>query len=181
MEKQTNNMTENVNKFHSDSMLGDFFYEELKDLYCSELCVMAALREMKMAASSGELVAAFEAYGEQTVEHTSNLEKVFDLLEYEPKRGKCEAMEGLIKEAVRMIGETEDGTATRDTALITAGQKIVHYEIAAYGCLQQVAISQGYDNAAMILQSILQEKKETDKIFTYITEAHINYEPVVEE
>jgi ferritin-like metal-binding protein YciE len=181
MKRETNDLTVNGNEIHGDSMLGDLFYEELKDLYSSEFCITETLRVMKMASSSGELVAAFEACYEQTVDHISKLEQVFEMLECELKKGKCEAMEGLKKEAERLISETEDGTATRDTALIAVVQKIVHFEIAAYGCLQQVAISQGYENAALILQTVLQEKKESDKIFTFVTETHIKYEPVVEE
>ena len=42
-------------------------------------------------------------------------------------------MEGLVKEAESVIEDTEEGTSTRDVALIIAAQKVEHYEIAAYG------------------------------------------------
>jgi ferritin-like metal-binding protein YciE len=165
----------------SESMLADFFHEELKEVFSAEQRLSEALPELKMAASSGELVAALEAECEQTRDHVYRVEEIFELLGYRPEGKKSEAMEGLIKEAKRAIEETENGTATRDTALIIAAQKIDHYEIAVYAGMQQVAVSLGYDSVASILQNILSEKKETDMILTFISENHINYEPVIEE
>ncbi len=37
---------------------------------------------------------------------------------------KCEAMEGLTKEAESIVEETEEGTATRDVGIIMAAQKL---------------------------------------------------------
>jgi ferritin-like metal-binding protein YciE len=181
MKKQLNDQAVYLQEAPAESMLGDFFHEELKDLYRAELYVAKILPEMKMAASSGELVAAFEAHYDQTQSHLNRLEQIFDMLGYPPEAKKCEAMEGLAKEAERVINETEYGTATRDTGLIMAAQKIEHYEIATYGCLQQVAISSGYDEIAGILFELLTEKKETDKILTFIAENCISYEPTIEE
>lgn len=181
MKNQTNEPAIYLKEAPGESMLGDFFHGELKHLYCGELSARQILPDMKMAAASGELVAAFEAHYEQTLEHLAKLEQVFSLLGYEPEAKGCEAMEGLVKEAERVMNETESGTATRDTALIMAAQKIEHYEIATYGSLHQVAIASGYDDIALILQAILTEKKETDKILTFIAENHLDYEPTIEE
>jgi len=181
MKKQINDQAVYLKEPPAESMLGDFFHEELKDLYRAELYVERIVPAMKMAASAGELVAAFEAHYEQTLLHLQKVEQIFDMLGYLPEAKKCEAMEGLVKEAERVINETENGTATRDTGLIMAAQKIEHYEIATYGCLQQVAVSSGYEEVADILQQILIEKKESDKILTFIAETHINYEPSIEE
>ncbi|RYG52711.1 MAG: DUF892 family protein [Chitinophagaceae bacterium] len=58
---------------------------------------------------------------------------------------KCEAIEGLSKEAEQIISDTKKGSATRDAALIIAAQKVEHYEIAAYGGLVQVALTMGFE------------------------------------
>jgi ferritin-like metal-binding protein YciE len=181
MKKHLNDQAVYLQESAAESMLGDFFHDELKDLYRAELYVETILPAMKMAASSGELVAAFEAHYEQTLSHLNRLEQIFHMLGFAPEAKKCEAMEGLVKEAERVINETEIGTATRDTGLIMAAQKIEHYEIATYGCLHKVAISSGYDEIAGILLELLNEKKETDKILTFIAENHISYEPSIEE
>jgi ferritin-like metal-binding protein YciE len=181
MKNQSNEQGLLVRDAPGESMLGEFFHGELKDLYQSEMHSREILPVMKMAASCGALVAAFEAHYEQTLEHLDRLKQVFYMLGYPPEAGKCEAMEGLVAEAERMIGETENGTATRDTGLIMTAQKIEHYEIATYGSLQQVAVSLGYDEAAAVLQQVLSEKKETDKVLTYIAENYLDYEPTIEE
>ena len=48
-----------------------------------------------------------------------------------PKK-ECKAIKGIIEEGEEVIKSTEDGSATRDVALIIAAQKVEHYEIATY-------------------------------------------------
>jgi ferritin-like metal-binding protein YciE len=89
---------------------------------------------------------------------------------------KCDAMEGLIKEGESIVEETEDGTMTRDVGIISAAQKVEHYEIATYGTLIQLAKTMGMEEAAGILAETLEEEKETDKGLTEIAENNINWE-----
>ena len=96
---------------------------------------------MKNASSTEELEDAFDTHLKQTERHIKRLEKVFQLIGKNPEGKKCEAMDGLLKEGKNIISETEDGTLTRDAALIIAAQKIEHYEIASYGGLAQLAIT----------------------------------------
>ena len=111
---------------------------------------------------------------EQTERHVTRLEKVFKLIGKEPEGKKCEAMEGLIKEAKSIISETKADTMTRDAALIIAAQKVEHYEIATYGGLVQLAITMGLTRAADLLDNTLREEGDTDHKLTQIAEAHIN-------
>ena len=67
-------------------------------------------------------------------------------------------MEGLVKEAQGVIEDTDDGSATRDVALIIAGQKVEHYEIATYGSLAQLARTMGRDDIAALMQQTLNEE-----------------------
>jgi len=102
------------------------------------------------------------------------LEKVFGLVGMRPEGKKCDAIEGLLKEAKSIISETEDGTMTRDAALIFAAQKVEHYEIATYGGLVQFAITIGLHEAADILDRTLREEENTDRMLTEIAENDIN-------
>ncbi len=74
---------------------------------------------------------------------------------------------------------------TRDAGIIMAAQKVEHYEIATYGGLVQLAKTMGNDEAAGILQTTLDEEKQTDQGLTEIAEGGINWEaeqePVEEE
>ena len=94
---------------------------------------------------------------------------------------KCEAMEGLTKEADSIIEETEKGTMTRDVALICAAQKVEHYEIATYGSLVQLATTLGLTDAADLFQQTLDEEKEADESLTEIAENKINWEAKEED
>ena len=71
-------------------------------------------------------------------------------------------MEGLIKEAVSIMEECEEG-AMCDAGIISAGQKIEHYEIASYGTLYSFARTLGEDEAAELLQRTLDEEMEADE------------------
>ncbi|MEF9478341.1 DUF892 family protein [Chryseobacterium sp. 1B4] len=80
-----------------------------------------------------------------------------------------------------MIKATEDGSATRDVALIIAAQKVEHYEIATYGGLAQLAITMGHDKAADLLERTLQEEEDTDSLLTDIAETYINFDAEQED
>ena len=168
-------------KGQHDSMLLDFFKDELKDIYWAEKHLVKTLPKMAKAATSEELKAAFTDHLEVTNTHVSRLEEVFGLLGEKAQAKKCEAMEGITKEGEGIIGDTEAGTSTRDVGLILAAQKAEHYEISTYGGLAQLATTLGLEEVAGILQSTLEEEKEADMSLTAIAENNINYEAAEEE
>jgi ferritin-like metal-binding protein YciE len=126
------------------------------------------------AASNQELVAALEEHLEVTEGHVERLEQVFELIGKKAQAKKCEAMEGLTKEAETVIEETEDGTSTRDVGIVMSAQKVEHYEIATYGGLAQLAKTMGLDEVKELLGQTLQEEKEADEVLTSIAENEIN-------
>jgi len=154
--------------------LEKFFYDSLKDLYWAEKHLTKAIPKLMKAASNQELIAALEDHLEVTEGHVERLEQVFEIIGKKAQAKKCEAMEGLTKEAESIIEETEDGTATRDVGIILAAQKVEHYEIASYGGLAQLAKTMGIDEAKDILGQILQEEKDADEALTSIAESDIN-------
>jgi ferritin-like metal-binding protein YciE len=155
-------------------MLQKFMYDSLKDIYWAEKHLTKALPKMSKAATNEELVSALEEHLEVTEEHVARLEQVFELLGKKAQAKKCEAMEGLTKEAESIIEETEEGTSTRDVGIIMAAQKVEHYEIATYGGLAQLAKTMGLTEVADLLGQTLQEEKETDENLTSIAENDIN-------
>jgi ferritin-like metal-binding protein YciE len=158
----------------SPTYLQKFFIDQLKDIYWAENELLKGLTTMKKSSTTEELEDAFDNHYKQTERHIQRLEKVFKLVGRKAQGKKCEAMAGLLKEAESIIEETEEGSITRDAALIVAAQKVEHYEIATYGGLVQLALTMGLQRAAELLDKTLQEEEETDDLLTNIAEGHIN-------
>ena len=158
----------------SSGELEKFFHDSLKDIYWAEKHLTKAIPKMIKAASSDTLIAALEDHLEVTEGHVERLEQVFELIGKKAQAKKCEAMEGLTKEAESIIEETEEGTSTRDVGIIIAAQKVEHYEIATYGGLAQLAKTMGLNEVKNLLGQTLDEEKEADEGLTSIAENNIN-------
>ena len=163
-----------------NSEFHEFFVDELKDIYWAEKHLSKALPKMKKAATSPELAAAFEKHTEETNTHIATLGQVFELLGEKAQAKKCDAMEGLVKEAQGVIEDTESGTLLRDAGLILAAQKVEHYEIATYGTLVVFAQNMGHTDAAKLLQFTLDNEKATDAALTEIAVNSINEQAAAE-
>jgi len=159
----------------SAETLHDAFLDELRDAYDAEKQLIKALPKLAKAAESDELRSAFRAHLEETQGHAERLEQVFASLE-EKVRGKhCDGMAGIIEEGKAILEEDFEGT-TLDACLIASAQRAEHYEMAAYGTLVAWAKAMGHDEAAGLLEEILEEEKATDVKLTQIAESGINQE-----
>jgi ferritin-like metal-binding protein YciE len=158
----------------TESALNELFIDELKDIYWAEKHLTSALPKMAKAATSDELRTAIENHLAETQNHVTRLEEAFRSIGEKAVAKKCEAMAGLIKEGDEIVAETKKGSITRDAGIISAGQKIEHYEIASYGTLKTLAGVLGYNEAAELLDATLQEEKNADSLLTQIAEGSIN-------
>jgi len=181
MKSTTSKSQNNTAKTSDNSLLKEFFIDEIKDIYWAEKHITKTLPKMKKAAGSAELIACFDEHLAQTKTHVERLEQVFELLGKKPQAKKCEAIEGITEEGESIIEETEAGTSTRDVGLILAAQKVEHYEIATYGGLAQLAKTLGLEEIAEILHQTLEEEKQTDQKLTGVAENNINYVAATEE
>ena len=161
-------------QFEGQSHLEKFFLDQLQDIYYAEQKITQSLPKMQEAATTDELKEAFEDHLHQTQRHVKRLEKVFETIGKKAAGKKCEAIEGIAREVESIISETEEGTLTRDAALIIAAQKVEHYEIATYGGLVQLAITMKLHDAADLLDKTLVEEEDTDARLTEIAENDIN-------
>lgn len=164
-----------------EGALYKFFLDGLKDMYFAEKHILEALPKMKEAATTEDLQDAFEDHHLVTQKQVSRLEKVFKSIGESPEAKKCDAIIGIVKEGENIIKETEEGTMTRDAALIIAAQKVEHYEIASYGGLVALAETLQLDRAADLLHQTLEEEEETDLDLTDIAESSINFRAADEE
>ena len=147
----------------------DLLIHELKDLYSAEIQLTKALPKMAKAANSEELKQAFRDHLEETRVHAERIDKIMVQLDESPRGKKCKAMEGLVEEGKETISEDAE-PAIKDLALITAAQKVEHYEIAGYGSARTLAELIGETKIAKVLQQTLDEEGETDKRLTSIAE-----------
>jgi ferritin-like metal-binding protein YciE len=153
--------------------MDELFLNELKDVYNAEKQLVASLPRMAKAAQSPKLQQAITKHLRETEGHVKRLEQILHSLG-EPLRGKkCKGMEGLIEEGKEIL--EEDGAAeVIDAAIISAAQRVEHYEIAAYGCLRTYAQLLGNTEADRLLQQTLAEEEATDKALTALGEGGIN-------
>jgi ferritin-like metal-binding protein YciE len=157
------------------SKLGKLFEEELKDIYWAEKALTAAIPKMISKATSTELVQALEDHLAETEDHITRVEKIFQIFGKEATEKECEAMAGLIDEAEELMDESDEGVM-RDAAIISAAQKVEHYEIASYGTLRSFAQTLGLEEAVSILESTLEEEKNADLRLTQVAVSAVNIE-----
>jgi ferritin-like metal-binding protein YciE len=131
-------------------------------MYSAETQITKALPKLAKAAADDDLRKAFETHLKETEGQIERLDKVIDLCGIKKKRKKCEAMKGLLEEGAEIIKSMEEG-GLRDTALISAAQKVEHYEISAYLSLLKLAEQLGYRKALPLLTATLDEEESTDE------------------
>lgn len=156
--------------------LQSLYVHELQDLHSAESQLVKALPKLAKAANSPELKSAFTSHLAQTKEHVRRLEQLLAGLGAEAGGQKCKGMAGLIKEGQDVIKEGKNGAepAVVDGALITAAQKVEHYEIAAYGSARAMAQMLREDSAADLLQQTLNDESQADETLTELAQATLS-------
>jgi ferritin-like metal-binding protein YciE len=124
-----------------------------------------ALPKLAEAATNPELAEAFEEHLAQTREHITRLDAVFGEIGETPSRVTCAGMKGLLEEGSSMMHEDAD-PVVKDAALISAAQRVEHYEMAVYGTLRVWARILGYEASARLLDETLDEEEGTDSALT---------------
>ena len=145
------------------------FVEELKDLYSAENQITKALPKMVKAATSKDLKQAFESHLRETEGQIQRLEKICGILGASPRGKTCGGMKGVLEEGSSMLHEAAEGDI-RDVALISAAQRVEHYEMAAYGTVRSYAELLGKPEIARLLEETLEEEKAADQKLTAISQ-----------
>lgn len=143
----------------------DLIAHEIQDLYDAEHKILKALPKMAEQADSNALRMAFEEHVRQTEEHVKRLEKVAKDHNVDPEGTRCKGMAGLVAEGEELLREGGEPDVL-DAAMISAAQRVEHYEIAAYGCLVTYLKLEGLDECADLMQKTLDEEGDTDKKLT---------------
>ncbi len=167
--------TKSMNAPMPSSQLMKLFEDELKDIYWAEKALTKAIPKLIKNATSQELIDALTSHLAETENQVTRIEHVFESIDKKAVAKKCEAMEGLIKEAEEIMESSEAG-AMCDAGIISAGQKVEHYEIASYGTLRQFAETLGLTEAVSLLAATLEEEKAADEKLSEVATSAINVE-----
>jgi len=162
-----NEITSSDERKENMPVLKELLVEELQDLLHAETQLVGALPKMAEAANHPKLKEAFEKHLVQTEGHVERLKKAFSLLGEKAQPKPCKAMMGLVEEGQETIEEGHDKEPTAaDLALITAAQKVEHYEISGYGTARELARQIGQIEVASLLSHTLGEEESADFLLT---------------
>jgi Mn-containing catalase len=151
-------------------LLKELLVEELQDLLHAEGQLVAALPKMAEAAHNPKLKEAFQKHLLQTEGHVERLRRAFELLGEKAQPKPCKAMMGLVDEGRETIDEGEEKQAiAADLGLITAAQKVEHYEISGYGTARSIARQIGEYDVATLLAHTLGEEESADSLLTELS------------
>jgi len=153
--------------------LADVFEHTLKDMYYAENALVKALPKVAKAANNAALKKDVSAHLSETKSQVKMLQAVFKSIGKKPEGEKCDAIEGLIKEAEGIIEEAKSNKA-RDIGLLACCQAVEHYEIARYGTLREWAKTLGEDEAHDLLTQILDQEKAANSKLTNLAITTLN-------
>jgi ferritin-like metal-binding protein YciE len=147
--------------------LQQLYLKELRDLYDAENQITGALPKLIDAANNSELKNALQEHLDVTKKQIGRLEQIFQSLNEKPSGETCKGMKGVIKEGDEIISAGGD-PSTVDAGIISAAQRVEHYEMAGYGTVRNYAKLLGQEEHARLLQQTLDEEEKADKTLTQI-------------
>ena len=150
--------------------LKKLFLNELADMYDAEQRITKALPKMIKAATCEKLQQALQHHLDETEGHVTHVERAFAAFDEKPRAKKCPAMVGILDEGDNIVSENKKSPAL-NAAIISACQKVEHYEIASYGTLRAWAELLGNEEAANLLDEVLDQEKAADSALSELAVA----------
>ena len=136
----------------------ELLLDELQDLYSAETQITKALPKMAKNIDQPGTEAGFREPSEGDGRSCTAAEKIFKHMKESAKGKTCEGMKGLLKEGEERIKEGGEADVL-DAGLISAAQRVEHYEIAAYGSARTYAELLSETEIAKLLDETLAEEK----------------------
>jgi ferritin-like metal-binding protein YciE len=140
----------------------ELLIDELKDLYSAEKQIVRSLPKLAKAVTSPDLKQALLDHLEETKGQVSRLEQIGQLVGKRMTGKSCVGMKGVLEEGSEVLEDTDKGPV-RDAALISAAQRVEHYEMAGYGSAREFAKMLGMKDVAQLLDETLAEETAADK------------------
>jgi ferritin-like metal-binding protein YciE len=149
--------------------LHELLIHELQDLYSAESQIIKALPKLITKAKNEDLKGALQDHLEVTKTQLARLDEISEEIEFKTGTPECVGIKGILAEGDKTVAQVSD-PSTRDAAIISAAQRVEHYEIAVYGSAMSFANEMGHDYVADLLQQTLDEESDTDKLLTSLAE-----------
>jgi len=169
--KRSTNTSSSTRENSQRSGFFELFVQELSVLLNAENQIIETLPQLVREATSSELKDALREHLKETRTQVERLHEVFRILGQRPRSEFCEGIAGILSEGNNMISQQR--RLTKDVAIITAAQKVEHYEIAAYGSVKAHANRLDLDEVADLLDETLDEESSADSTLTKIAEGTI--------
>jgi ferritin-like metal-binding protein YciE len=159
-------------KLFSDNIedLRSLYVANLKKALDMEQKITKALPKMIEKSTDPQLATAFRNHLTETQGHVARVESLLRDATGEADNSTCKVISALVTEAEDSIKDAGD-TSIRDITLIAAAQQVEHHEIAVYGTLRSWAELLGEEEAADILDGILDEEKNADELLSTISDS----------
>jgi ferritin-like metal-binding protein YciE len=137
----------------------ELFLHELGDiLYVERKLANEVLPSLINEVQDGEFRKGLEKHLDETRQHVTNVEQVFDSLGEEPKAEKCIGFEGLKEEHDELLDEAASDLV--DLVDTGAAARTEHYEIAAYSGLIEMARALREQEAVSLFEENLKDERE---------------------
>ncbi|MBF9236346.1 DUF892 family protein [Hymenobacter sp. BT683] len=153
--------------------LRDLLVHEVQALYSAEKLIVTGLPRLIDHATNPDLKEAFQTHLFETRHQIERLEKVADLLEIDARGDRNSGIAGILADGERVMHK-EASPEAMDAALICCAQKVEHYEIACYGTAVYLAQELGFEHAAVLLSSSLDEEKIANEILNSLAKNLVN-------
>jgi ferritin-like metal-binding protein YciE len=148
--------------------LEQLYLNDLQDLFDAEKQLAKALPKLAREATSPKLAQGFERHARQTEEQIKRLEKIFQQHNVKAGGRKCPAMAGLIAEANETL-QDDLSEQLLDVGLITAAQKVEHYEMSGYTSAISLARTLDFQPDIRLLERTLQEEEQTEQTLSTLS------------
>ncbi len=149
--------------------LEDIVVRELQGLHEAERENVRVLRSMSENAASDALREALEAHLKETQNQVRRLDQILESLGETSAGEPAKAFEGLVEEAEAASSIDADDDIV-DIDLITAAEKMEHYEIACYSGAIAMADAIGMEEASRLLSETLSEERRQEHKLRSIAE-----------
>ncbi|MDZ4289331.1 MAG: ferritin-like domain-containing protein [Prosthecobacter sp.] len=147
--------------------LHSLYIHELQDLYSAETQIKTALPKLIKGAASDDLKEALQSHLVVTQLQIDRLHDILTRHGEDCEGEKCQGMAGILKEGAKVLDEEGDATL-RDLALISACQRVEHYEMAGYGNARTIAERLDEEADSQLLSDTLEEESGADDELTSI-------------
>jgi ferritin-like metal-binding protein YciE len=137
----------------------ELFLHELGDiLYVERKLAEKVLPKLIDEVTDDDFRSGLENHLEETRQHVTNVEQVFEIFGEEPHAEECVGFEGLKKEHDELLEKSSSSLI--DHIDLGAATRTENYEIAAYEGLRRMAKALGEDEAVVLLDANLKQEKE---------------------